>query len=45
VRTPQHDPVQEAGEDDVVGVAAGADQQAKVLYTADGLGKAELCHG
>jgi hypothetical protein len=37
--------VQEAGEDDVVGVAAGADQQAKILYAADGLGKTKLCHG
>ena len=45
VRAAQHDPVQHARQDDIVGVAAAALQQAGVLHAADGLGEAELGHG
>ena len=45
VRAAQHDAVQHARQDDIVGVAAAALQQARVLHAADGLGEAELGHG
>ena len=42
VRAAQHDAVQHARKDDIVGVAAVALQQARVLDATDGLGEAEL---
>ena len=45
VRAAQHDAVQHARQDDIVGVAAAARQQARILHTTDGLGEAEPGHG
>ena len=42
VRAAQHDAEQHAGQHDVVGVAARAFEQPRVLDAADGLGEAEL---
>ena len=45
VRAAQHDAVQHAREDDIVGVAAVALQQARILHATDRLGEAKLGHG